>query len=118
LRGFTNNLTNGSFGIGAAIGACGSIVHPSFIDPGLGWRLAFLIGVIIGLIILVMRLWIPESPRWLITRDFVAEADAVRGIEAHFPGGPHGAAAVEAGWGLAAGREPLEAVSRPLSFVD
>jgi MFS family permease len=88
LRGFTDLLINGSFWVGAAIGAGGSIVllNPSFIDPGIGWRLAFLIGAIIGLVILVMRLWIPESPRWLITHGFVDEADAVvRGIEAHFP---------------------------------
>ena len=48
---------------------------------------AFLIGTTIGLFILVMRRWIPESPRWLMTHGFVEEAGAVvRGIEAHFPG--------------------------------
>jgi MFS family permease len=36
-----------------------------------------------------MRLWIPESPRWLITHGFPrAAATVVRGIEAHF-GGRH-----------------------------
>ena len=85
LRGWTDLLINGSFWIGAAIGAYGSIVllNPDFIDPALGWRLAFLIGTTIGLIILVMRRWIPESPRWLMTHGFVKEADAVvRRIEA------------------------------------
>jgi MFS family permease len=88
LRGWTDLLINGSFWIGAALGAGGSIVllDPAFIDPGLGWRLAFLIGALIGLIILLMRRWIPESPRWLMTHGFANEADAVvRGIEAHFP---------------------------------
>jgi len=71
------------------MGAGGSIVllNSKFIDPALGWRLAFLIGTTIGLFILVMRRWIPESPRWLMTHGFVKEADAVvRGIQAHFPG--------------------------------
>src|SRR5580698_10385747 len=88
LRGWTDLLINGSFWIGAAMGAGGSIVllNPAFIDPALGWRLAFLIGTTIGLFILVMRRWIPESPRWLMTHGFVDEADTVvRGIEAHFP---------------------------------
>jgi MFS family permease len=91
LRGWTDLLINGSFWVGAAMGAGGSIVllNPKFIDPALGWRLAFLIGTTIGLFILVMRRWIPESPRWLITHGFVQEADrVVRGIQAHFAGGP------------------------------
>jgi MFS family permease len=88
LRGWTDLLINGSFWVGAAMGAGGSIVllNPTFIDPALGWRLAFLIGTSIGLFILVMRRWIPESPRWLLTHGFVTEANAVmRDIEAHFP---------------------------------
>jgi MFS family permease len=88
LRGWTDLLINGSFWVGAAMGAGGSIVllNPKFIDPAFGWRLAFLIGTTIGLFILVMRRWIPESPRWLMTHGFVDEADTVvRGIEAHFP---------------------------------
>ncbi|MFZ0609811.1 MAG: MFS transporter, partial [Xanthobacteraceae bacterium] len=69
FRGWTDLLINGSFWVGAAIGAGGSLVllDPAFINPAIGWRLAFLIGAIIGLVILVMRLWIPESPRWLVT---------------------------------------------------
>jgi MFS family permease len=85
LRGWTDLLINGSFWVGAAMGAGGSVVllNPALIDPALGWRLAFLIGTMIGLIILVMRRWIPESPRWLVTHGFVQEADAVvRKIEA------------------------------------
>ena len=91
LRGWTDLLINGSFWVGAAMGAGGSIVllNPKFIDPALGWRLAFLIGTTIGLFILVMRRWIPESPRWLITHGFVQEADrVVRGIQGHFAHGP------------------------------
>ena len=99
LRGWTDLLINGSFWVGAALGAGGSIVllNPAFIDPGLGWRLAFLIGALIGLIILLMRRWIPESPRWLMTHGFADEADdVVRGIEAHFPRSAHKAAAAPA----------------------
>jgi MFS family permease len=92
LRGWTDLLINGSFWVGAAMGAGGSIVllNPALIDPALGWRLAFLIGTAIGLFILVMRRWIPESPRWLMTHGFVKEADAiVRSIEARVEHAPH-----------------------------
>jgi MFS family permease len=87
LRGWTDLIINGSFWIGAALGAGGSIVllDPALIDPALGWRFAFLIGATIGLVILLMRLWIPESPRWLITHGFVHEArTVVHGIEARY----------------------------------
>jgi MFS family permease len=89
LRGWTDLLINGSFWLGAALGAGGAIVllDPAFIDPAVGWRLAFLIGATIGLVIVVMRLWIPESPRWLMTHGFPQAAlTVVRGIEAKFSG--------------------------------
>ena len=91
FRGWTDLLINGSFWVGAALGAGGSLVllDPAVVDPAIGWRLAFLIGATIGLVILLMRLWIPESPRWLITHGFPQAADAVvRGIEAQ-SGGKH-----------------------------
>jgi len=87
FRGWTDLLINGSFWVGAALGAGGSLVllDPAFINPAIGWRLAFLIGATIGLVILVMRLWIPESPRWLVTHGWPQAADTiVRGIEAQF----------------------------------
>lgn len=51
--------------------------------PTLGWQVMFLIGGIPGLLVTVLLLRLPESPRWLISKGRVAEADAViRAIEA------------------------------------
>jgi MFS family permease len=109
LRGWTDLMINGSFWLGAALGAGGSIVllDPAFINPAIGWRLAFLIGASIGLVIVMMRLWIPESPRWLVTHGKTQAAERiVRGIEAQF----FGASRARAGSGANAGAQAHQRV--------
>jgi MFS family permease len=78
-RGWTDLLINGSFWIGAAIGAISAIIllDPADIGPDLGWRLAYLTGACLGLIVLVMRMWIPESPRWLMIHGRPEQAEAI-----------------------------------------
>jgi MFS family permease len=91
-RGWTDLVINGSFWIGAAVGAAGSIVllDPANLAPDLGWRLAFFIGAALGIVIFIMRLWIPESPRWLMTHGRADEANAIlAAIEAEFHNAGH-----------------------------
>jgi MFS family permease len=78
-RGRTDLAINGSFWIGAALGAVVSIVLLGATPSGsdIGWRLAFLVGASLGLVILLMRMWIPESPRWLVTHGHDERAHAV-----------------------------------------
>ncbi|WP_439497805.1 MFS transporter [Bosea sp. (in: a-proteobacteria)] len=92
VRGWVDLVINGSFWVGAALGAIGAIIllDPAIIDPELGWRLAFFTGSALGLIILVLRRWIPESPRWLISHGradeaakIVARIEAQAGVTYH-----------------------------------
>jgi MFS family permease len=78
-RGWTDLVINGSFWIGAAMGAASAIVllDPVLIGPDLGWRLAYLTGACLGLVVFVMRMWIPESPRWLMIHGHPEQAHAV-----------------------------------------
>ncbi len=79
FRGWTDLVINGSFWIGAALGALAAVVllDPHLLAPDLGWRAAFFIGALLALVVFVMRLWLPESPRWLMTHGHVGEAEAV-----------------------------------------
>jgi MFS family permease len=78
-RGWIDLLINGSFWIGAAIGAVSAILllDPAVIGPDLGWRLAYLTGACLGLVVFVMRMWIPESPRWLMIHGYPDRAHAI-----------------------------------------
>ena len=78
-RGWTDLVINGSFWIGAAMGAVAAIVllDPATIGPDWGWRLAYMTGACLGLVVFVMRMWIPESPRWLMIHGKPDEAHAI-----------------------------------------
>lgn len=78
-RGWTDLVINGSFWIGAAMGAVAAIVllDPATLAPDMGWRTAYFIGAVLGLIVLLMRMWIPESPRWLMIHGKPEQARAI-----------------------------------------
>jgi MFS family permease len=80
-RGRTDLAINGSFWLGAAMGALGAVVllRPGLLPPDWGWRAAFGIGAVLGLFILLLRRWIPESPRWLMLHGRLDECETVIG---------------------------------------
>ncbi|WP_296346797.1 MFS transporter [Reyranella sp.] len=79
LRGRIDLAINGSFWVGAAMGALLSVwlLDPEFLSPDMGWRVAFGSGAVLGLVILYLRRFLPESPRWLMLHGRPREAEKV-----------------------------------------
>ncbi|MFH8344643.1 MFS transporter [Streptomyces sp. NPDC018045] len=76
-RGRVDLVINGSFWLGAIGGSLLSIVmlDTALFPMNLGWRLTFALGVVLGLVILLVRRNVPESPRWLFIHGRGDEAD-------------------------------------------
>jgi MFS family permease len=79
LRGRVNLSINGSFWVGAALGAALSLVllDPRVLGPALGWRVCFLFGALFAGVIVLVRRHVPESPRWLLSHGRSQEAETV-----------------------------------------
>ncbi|MFL5826292.1 MAG: MFS transporter [Thermoleophilaceae bacterium] len=77
VRGRVDLIINGSFWLGTAVGAALTLVllDTSIFAKDFGWRLAFGIGAVLGLGILLVRRHVPESPRWMFIHGRDREAD-------------------------------------------
>ena len=77
LRGRIALYINGSYWVGAALGALSTLVflNPDLFDVDLGWRVGFFVGALLSLFILLVRRHVPESLRWEITHGHCDRAE-------------------------------------------
>jgi MFS family permease len=74
-RGRVDIAVNGTYWAGAIIGTLGTYIILHAFEPSLAWRLGFLLGPVLGLVIIFVRRNLPESPRWQVMNGRVEEAE-------------------------------------------
>jgi MFS family permease len=76
FRGRVDLMVNGTYWAGAIIGTLGTFIFLNQLEPNIGWRVAFLLGPVLGIVIIFVRRHLPESPRWQVMHGHEAEAEA------------------------------------------
>ena len=85
IRGTIDLVVNATFWLGAILGSVAALylMGGHAVPVHWGWRLAFTVGGTLGLAVLLLRLAVPESPRWLMLRGREQAAEHIVGdIEA------------------------------------
>ena len=79
VRGTIDLFVNATFWLGAIFGSVASfgLLSGHILSTGIGWRVAFSTAAVLGLGVLVLRLAVPESPRWLMLRGREEDADRI-----------------------------------------
>jgi MFS family permease len=79
VRGHVDLIINATYWAGAALGALATILllNNRLMSPAIGWRFAFFLGAALGMVIIFIRHFVPESPRWLMTHGEEEEAERI-----------------------------------------
>jgi MFS family permease len=82
-RGRVDLAVNGTYWAGAIIGTIATLWMLNHIEPQLGWRVAFVVGPVLALVIIYVRRNLPESPRWQVMHGRAEQAEvSIAEIEA------------------------------------
>ncbi len=116
-RGRVDIWINGSYWAGAILGSFASLIFLNAFAANLGWRLAFLMGPVLALVVIFVGRTLPESPRWLMTHGRIEEAEQelakIEQAAIMMIGG-----IVEIFLGINAEGKSLESITKPLTSTD
>ncbi len=75
-RGRVDLAVNGTYWAGAFLGTIVTLAALNHLSAGTGWRVAYVVGPVLALVIIFVRRHLPESPRWQIMHGRQKEAEA------------------------------------------
>jgi MFS family permease len=90
VRGRADLAINSTYWLGTALGSLLTLIvlDPRVLPETIGWRAVFGLGAVIGIGVMFVRRYVPESPRWLLLHGRVPDAEEVvdsieRQVRAH-----------------------------------
>jgi MFS family permease len=86
VRGTVDLVVNGTFWVGATMGSLAAmfLLHGHGLSAATSWRYAFGVGGSLGAAVLVLRLYVPESPRWLMLRGYEEQGQGIERESSQF----------------------------------
>ncbi|MFE0104940.1 MFS transporter [Streptomyces sp. NPDC059009] len=76
-RGRVDVMINGTYWAGSVLGTFSSLLLLNSLPQDVAWRVAFLVGPVLAVVVLFVRRNLPESPRWLLTHGHEREAQQI-----------------------------------------
>ena len=76
-RGKVDGTITALWNLGSIIASLSALYLLKTFDESFAWRVAYFLGGILALLIVFIRLYVPESPRWLIAKNRIKEAEEI-----------------------------------------
>ncbi len=76
-RGKVDGTITALWNLGSLMASLSAIGLLKLMDEAFAWRVAYLFGGVIALLVVFVRLYVPESPRWLLSRGRLEEAERI-----------------------------------------
>lgn len=76
-RGKVDGTITALWNLGSLMASLSALGLLKVFEEDFAWRVAYLLGGLLALLVVFVRLYVPESPRWLLSKGRLEEAEAI-----------------------------------------